>query len=261
MADSGRVLVEDEDGLRVLTLSRPATRNAMDTPMLEGLADALHRASRDASCRALLLTGAGGAFSSGGDVAALGGEDSVSVAAEWTALSSEIAHAVFHAAKPVVAAVDGPAYGAGFALAIACDVVLLSERATLGPVFVQRGIIPDHAALWFLPRIVGLRAAMDLVFSGRPIDAARAASIGLCTRVLPTEGFAAAARTAARELAAGPTRALGAAKLIMNKGLETDMETVQAFERLLQPAMFATDDAREAFAAFRERRPPVFRGR
>ncbi len=168
---------------------------------------------------------------------------------------------IFHAEKPVVSAVDGPAMGAGFALAVACDVVLASERARFGPVFTRRGIIPDHAALWFLPRQIGLLPAKELIFSGRVVEAQEALQLGLCSRVLPAEGFGAAARDYARELAAGPTKALGAAKVIMNKALETDLWTTQVFERLVQPGLFASHDFAEGFAAFRERREPRFEGR
>ncbi|MGE3621424.1 MAG: enoyl-CoA hydratase/isomerase family protein [Acidimicrobiia bacterium] len=257
----GTVVVTQVEGLRILTLTRPGKLNGMDTPMLEALHAAMREAAWDRDVRAILLTGHGDAFSAGGDPAEMAGDDPLGTADRWTQISADLASRIFHAEKPVVAAVDGVAVGAGFALALACDVVLASERARFGPVFVRRGILPDHAALWFLPRVVGLLAAKDLMFSGRVLDAGEAAELRLCTRVLPTEGFAEAARAEAAELAAGPTRALAAAKLVMNKGLETDMWTVQAFERLVQPGLFASEDFAEGFAAFAERRPPRFRGR
>lgn len=257
---AGQVIVENVDGLRILTLSRPGKFNGMDTPMLTSLAEEVRRAAFDRSVRAVLLTGAGDVFSAGGDPAEMAGDDPVAIADLWTNISTEVAGRIFRMEKPVVSAVDGIAIGAGFALALACDVVLASERARFGPVFTRRAIIPDHAALWFLPRIVGVLTAKELVLSGRIVEADEAQRIGLCTRMLPAEGFAEAARTYAGELAAGPTRALGAAKLVMNKGLETDMETVQAFERMVLPALFATADFTEAFAAFAAKREPRFRG-
>lgn len=258
---AGQVLVEDVEGLRILTLSRPGRFNGMDTPMLTSLADEVRRAAWDRSVRAVLLTGEGDAFSAGGDPAEMAGADPLGTADLWTNISGDVAGRIFRMEKPVVSAVDGVAIGAGFALALACDVVLASERARFGPVFTRRAIIPDHAALWFLPRIVGVLKAKELVLSGRTVDAPEAERIGLCTRVLPAAGFAEAARDHALALASGPTRALGAAKLVMNKGLETDMETVQAFERMVLPALFATSDFQEAFAAFAAKRDPVFRGR
>ncbi|MFV0315874.1 MAG: enoyl-CoA hydratase/isomerase family protein [Microthrixaceae bacterium] len=257
----GYVGVEQIEGLRVLTLTRPGRHNGMDTQMLVGLADEMRRAAWDRDVRAVLITGAEGTFSAGGDPSEMAGEDPLGTADLWTQISADVASRIFHAEKPVVAAVEGVAIGAGFALAIACDVVLASETARFGPVFVRRGILPDHAALFFLPRIVGLLAAKDLMFSGRVLDATEAESLRLCTRVLPAEGFAEAALEEARDLAAGPTRAMAAAKLVMNKGLETDMWTVQAFERLVQPGLFSSEDFQEGFAAFRERRDPEFRGR
>lgn len=256
----GTVLVEDVEGLRILTLSRPGRFNGMDTPMLMSLVEEMRRAAWERSVRAVLLTGEGEVFSAGGDPAEMAGSDPLGIADLWTNISADVAGRIFRMEKPVVSAIDGIAIGAGFALAIACDVVLASERARFGPVFTRRAIIPDHAALWFLPRIVGVLKAKELVLSGRVVDAVEAEQIGLCTRLLPADGFAEAARDYALGLAAGPTRALGAAKLIMNKGLEHDMETVQAFERMVLPALFATADFEEAFAAFAAKRDPIFRG-
>ena len=254
----GRVEIEDQGGLRVLTLSRPGRHNGMDSPMLEALATAVRGAARDPAVRCVLLTGAPGAFSAGGDPKEMTGPDRLEVLDRWTQISAEVTGWLFRAEKPVVSAVDGVAIGAGFALAIACDVVLASQRSSFTPVFVRRGILPDHGALWFLPRLVGVRRAMELVLSGRSVDSAEAARIGLVTEVLADESFADAARDYARRLAEGPALAQGYAKLVMNKGLETDLWTVQAFERVAQPALFASADFAEGFAAFLEHRPPRF---
>ncbi len=256
----GRVLVEDEDGLRVLTLSRPGRYNGMDTPMLDALATAVRDAARDPGVSCMLLTGDDGAFSAGGDPAEMTGPRADVVVDHWTQVSSEVTGWLFRAEKPVVCAVDGVAVGAGFALAVACDIVLASERSTFAPVFVRRGILPDHAALWFLPRLVGLRRAMELVLSGRTVGAAEAAAIGLVTAVVPDEGFRAAARAYAQELASGPAAAQGYAKLVLHSGLDGNLWTVQAFERMVQPSLFASPDFAEGFAAFFERRSPRFGG-
>ena len=256
----GCVLVRNDEGLRVLTLSRPDRHNGMDSPMLEQLADEVRSAARDASVRCVLITGDAGTFSAGGDPHEMTGADRFGVLDRWTQVSAEVAGWIFRAEKPVVAAVDGLAIGAGFALAITCDVVLASQRASFGPVFVQRGIVPDHGALWFLPRLIGLQAAKDLVFSGRRVGAREALDLGLVARVLPDDGFADAAVAYAKSLASGPTLALGYSKLIMNKGLETDLWTVQAFERVAQPSLFASDDFAEGFTAFLEHREPRFTG-
>lgn len=254
----GRVHVESEDGLRVLTLSRPGRYNGMDTPMLDALATAVRDAARDPGVRCVLLTGDEGAFSAGGDPAEMTGPHADAVVDHWTQVSSEVTGWLFRAEKPVVCAVDGVAVGAGFALAIACDVVLASECSTFTPVFVRRGILPDHAALWFLPRLVGLRRAMELVLSGRTVGAAEAAAIGLVTRVMPDDGFGPGARAYARELASGPTTAQGYAKLVLHSGLDGNLWTVQAFERMVQPSLFTSPDFAEGFAAFFERRSPHF---
>lgn len=257
----GAVEEERDGGLTILTLSRPDRLNGMDEAMLEDLAARLRRAAWDREVRAILLTGAGDAFSAGGDPKMLSAPDPLPVVDHLTHLSAEIAGRIFHCEKPVVAAVDGPAFGAGFALALACDVVLASDRARFGPVFSRRGILADHGALFFLPRVVGLLRAKELMLSGRVVEADEAQRIGLCTEMLSAQDFPAAARAYALELATGPTLALGAAKVVMNKGLETDLWSVQMFERFIQPRLFSSDDFVEGFAAFRERRPPSFEGR
>ena len=145
-------------------------------------------------------------------------------------------------------------------MALACDVVLASDRARFGPVFTRRAILPDHAALWFLPRVVGLLAAKEMIFSGRIIEAAEAAQVGLCTRLLSVDGFNTAVHSYCRDLAVGHTRALCAARAIMNKGLESDLWNVQTYERLVQPALFESDDYSEGFDAYREGREPQFKG-
>lgn len=259
---SSQVTIADDGGLRTITMSRPDRRNSMDTPLLEGLVSAVQDAVWDRDVRAVLLTGdpAGRAFSAGGDPAEMAGEDALAVEDRWTNIAADVASRIFHAEKPVVAAVDGPAVGAGCALALACDVVLASPRARFAPVFIQRGILPDHALLWFLPRQIGLLRAKELVLSGRTVGADEAERLGLCTRVLRDNDFAGAAHRYAADLAEGPTKALGAAKVVMNKGLETDMWSVQVFERLVQPRLFESEDFREGFAAFAEKRAPHFRG-
>ncbi|MDA8280121.1 MAG: enoyl-CoA hydratase/isomerase family protein [Actinomycetota bacterium] len=254
----GRVLVDNDGALRVLTLSRPGRYNGMDTPMLEALATAVRDAARDPGVRCVLLTGADGAFSAGGDPAEMTGPHADAVVDRWTQISTEVTGWIFRAEKPVVCAVDGVAVGAGFALAIACDIVLVSKRSTLVPVFVRRGILPDHAALWFLPRLVGLRRAMELVLSGRAVDGDEAARIGLATEAMPDEGFAAAARSYAHRLASGPGCAQGYTKLVLHSGMDSNLWTVQAFERIAQPSLFASPDVAEGFAAYFERRDPRF---
>lgn len=260
MSEHGQVLQHDVGPLRVLTLSRPGSLNGMDSDMLNQLDASVRAAVRDDAVRGILLTGDGEAFSAGGDPRELTGPDPASVARQWTHISMAVTSQLFHAAKPVLAAVDGPAVGAGFALALACDVVLASPTARFGPVFLRRAILPDHAALWFLPRAVGLLRAKELVFSGRIVEVDEARDIGLCTEVLPADGFSDEALRRARELAEGPTHALGAAKLAMNKGMEGDLWTVQTFEQLLQPMLFGSDDFREGFQAYADGRPPHFEG-
>ena len=255
----GRVLVRDDGGLRVLTLSRPDRHNGMDSPMLEQLADAVRSASREASVRCILITGHGETFSAGGDPREMTGAERLDVLDRWTQVSAEVTGWIFRAEKPVVAAVDGLAIGAGFALAIACDIVLASQRATFGPVFVQRGIVPDHGALWFLPRLIGLRRALELTLRNRRLASDEAHNWGLINDVVEDDALAVYVAKIAAELADGPTEAFGDAKRLLRASLEHSLESQLAREAETLCRALEGDEAATGLAAFAEKRVPKFR--
>ncbi|HEY4410448.1 MAG TPA: enoyl-CoA hydratase/isomerase family protein, partial [Acidimicrobiia bacterium] len=180
------ILQSQDAGLVTLTLDRPGVLNAMDDAMAAELLAAFDRAAADPTVRAVLLTGAGRAFTAGqdlGDVAQMreAGGFAEHLAATWNPLIQR----VWTLEKPVVAAVNGPAIGAGCALALACDLVLASEQALFVAAFSKLGFIPDAGLTWFLPRLVGMAKAMEIVYLGDPIDAARALTIGLVNEVVP----------------------------------------------------------------------------
>jgi 2-(1,2-epoxy-1,2-dihydrophenyl)acetyl-CoA isomerase len=231
--------------------------------MREVLRDALDEAASAAEVRCVLLTGRGRAFSAGADIENMlelqrrGARDEIRRRVE---LGASIVRRVRSMAKPVVAALNGIAAGAGANLALACDVRLGSERAGFAESFVHIGLVPDWGGLYFLVRLVGPGRAADLMLTGARVDAARSLSLGLLEHVFPEDSFEREALAYATRLAAGPARALARIKAGLELAAGGTLEAVLAFEREVQPALFADDDCLEGLRAFLEKRPPRFSG-
>jgi 2-(1,2-epoxy-1,2-dihydrophenyl)acetyl-CoA isomerase len=256
------VLVAQGDGVATLTLNRPEARNALDLAMRAALATALRDLEADPSVRVLIVQGAGEHFCAGGDVKLL--QDHRMTAGEGRSRVEALNEAVLALARfraPTIAMVDGGAVGAGCNLALACDLVVASDRARFGEVFARLGLVPDAGGLHFLPRRVGLARAKELVFTADIIEAAEAERIGLVNRVVPVAELATHTQALARRIAAGPPRALALAKSLLNRSLAVDLETTMAWEAVVQGVLLASEDHREGLAAFFERRPARFVGR
>jgi 2-(1,2-epoxy-1,2-dihydrophenyl)acetyl-CoA isomerase len=168
--------------------------------------------------------------------------------------------AVLDCEKPVVAAVNGTAAGIGAHLALACDLVIAADTARFIEVFARRGLVPDGGGCWLLPRLVGLQRAKELVFFGDELPAAEAERLGLVNRVVPADEVAGVAGAWAARLAAGPTRAIGLSKGLLNRSLDSDRATAFREEALAQEINMTTQDANEGVAAFVERRDAEYRG-
>ncbi len=251
-----------EGSIALITLNRPASRNALNRRLAEELLELLRRCAGE-EVRAVLITGAGKAFSAGGDLLEL-----------WGGIEGEgedldvILQETYHPPilrliglpKPVIAAVNGPAVGAGCDLALACDLRLASEEARFGEVFSRVGLAPDCGGSYLLPRLVGVGKALELIFTGEIIDAAEALRIGLVNRVVPAAKLMEESLEVARALAEGPTLALGLAKRNVWQGLGLGLEAALAREAEAQGRLARTSDFREGVAAFREKREPRFRG-
>ncbi|WP_093837294.1 enoyl-CoA hydratase-related protein [Streptomyces aidingensis] len=267
------VRYEVTESLAAITLNRPDAMNALDVRTKEALRDALHRAADDPGVRAVLLTGAGRAFCVGQDLkehtahlaersAGEGGE-----AAGDGALSTVAEHynpitrAIAAMPKPVVAAVNGAAAGAGMGFALAADYRVVSERAKFTTAFAGVALSTDSGLAWTLPRFVGPGRAADLLLFPRTIDAREAERLGIAQRVVPAEELAETAAGVARALAAGPTLAYASIKRALAFAASHTLEETLELEAGLQLRAGASEDHRAAVAAFVAKQAPVFRGR
>jgi 2-(1,2-epoxy-1,2-dihydrophenyl)acetyl-CoA isomerase len=257
------VRVERHDAVAVVVLDRPEVMNRLEGAMREDLLAALGKIADDASVRAAMITGAGGQFSAGADIEELvslhesGERDEIRRRVD---LGAAVVRQLRAMPKPVIAAVDGNAAGAGMNLALACDIRLGSERTVFTESFVRIGLVPDWGGLHSLVRLVGAGRAADLVMTGERLSAQRAEAIGILQRVFPSDTFAGDALRYAKRLADGPPRALAAMKEGLRFATDESLEQVLALERDAQPALFAGDDCLEGLLAFLEKRVPIFGG-
>ena len=254
------LIVEQAGGVRTITLNRPETFNALNEQLKTELLAALKAASRDDEVRCVVLTGAGKAFCAGQDLKETRDTFS-SVRASLRDTYNPIARLLYGMEKPVIAAVNGVAAGAGFSLALACDLRIMADNASYRLAFSSIGLIPDCAATYTLPRLIGRSMALELAYTGRAVEAEEATRLGLANRVVPAERLGEEVMSLARTLAARPTRALGLTKRAMNHALAADMESAMQYEAYTQEIAAETEDFTEGVAAFREKRQPQFHGR
>ncbi|WP_395310690.1 enoyl-CoA hydratase-related protein [Mycobacterium sp. AMU20-3851] len=254
MSDS--LLVEDRDGIRTLTLNRPHRKNAIDVELWHALAAALRAADTDDAVRAVVLTGAGGAFCSGADI---GTGETVHPRRKLQRLT-DVALALHNLTVPTIAKVTGVAVGAGWNLALGCDLVVATPESKFCQIFAKRGLSVDLGGSWLLPKIVGLQQAKRLVLLADMIDAAEAHELGLVTWVQEADAIDAFVDTLAQRLAAGPPYALSQSKALLNDGATATFAEALGNEARAQPGNFATADSGEAYAAFAAKRDPEFTG-
>lgn len=252
------ILREDHrDGVRTLTLNRPHRRNAITLELWGELGAALRRIARDREVRAVVVTGAGGAFCSGADVT-----DSDPYAAPFGKLQAiaDVAQQLHELPVPTVAKVRGVAVGAGWNLALGCDLVIATPDAKFSQVFARRGLSLDCGGSWLLPKLVGMQQAKRLALLAETIDAAEARALGLVTWIEAEEDIDAAVDRVALRLAAGPPVAVAQTKALLNEGADRTMREALASESRAQAVNFATADVPEAYAAFAEKRDAAFTG-
>jgi enoyl-CoA hydratase len=252
-----------DDGVVILTLSLPERRNAMTGELTEAWVDAVASLSGDRSVRVVVVTGEGSAFCSGGDLSWIGESPDLTVDAvrdrmlpfykAWLGIRDlEV---------PTIAAINGPAIGAGLCLALACDLRYAASGAVMSVPFTALGMHSGMAATWLLPEAVGLPVARELLFTGRRVDAAEALRIGLVNGVFETEELLDGALGVARQIAANGPVAIRLTTAGLRHGGHSSLEASLAYEALAQPVTFASADLTEGLAAAKERRTPNFTGR
>lgn len=256
MPEQRLLLCSDRNGVRTLTLNRPHRKNAINRELWIALAEALTAAGKDRGVRAVVITGAGGAFCSGADISTPDDSHPVHKLQRLT----DVALALHELPKPTIAKVTGVAVGAGWNLALGCDLVIATPASTFCQIFAKRGLSVDLGGSWLLPKIVGLQQAKRLVLLADTIDAAQAHTLNLVTWVVSAAEIDDFVTDIADRLAAGPTIALAHSKALLNEGADAAMRDALANEARAQGVNFATDDAREAYAAFAEKREPSFTG-
>jgi 2-(1,2-epoxy-1,2-dihydrophenyl)acetyl-CoA isomerase len=255
------VVRERHGATLVIRLNRPERRNAFDLEVRQGIADAVLEARDDDAVRAVVITGTDGIFCAGGDLKSLSeAKRPVFKDRERIRRLHHLFHHLVNLEKPVIAAVDGPAFGAGFNLALACDFVIATPRARFCAVFGRIGLVPDLGGFFLLPRIVGLQRAKDLVFSAREVDAEEARSLGIVMQLAAPDRLMDEALALAARYHDASTEALGIAKNILNRSFNLDQDTLAELEANAQALALHTAYHDEAVANFLGKRPLRFKG-
>ena len=266
-----RDLLYARDGhIATITLNRPDRLNAISAAMLESLSAALRQADADSEVRVIVLTGAGRGFCSGLDLkdtggALAGGGQGTGGGGGLLGPRFDLAGSppmVLHSTdKPVLCALNGPAVGYGFDLALGCDIRIASDQARLGAVFTKRGIVPESGGSWLLPRLVGWAKASELAFRGAMLNAEEALKLGLVNAVVPHERLPSETQAWANDISSNAPLAVQATKRMMRLGLEESFEANVHHVYLQLLPLFASHDFREGLQSFLEKREPRFEGR
>jgi len=250
-----------EEGIATMTMNRPQKLNAFNMGMYRGMLEIIKDVARDETVRVLVITGTGRAFCVGADVKSL--EQDLEKG-PWTTSDVEsdlLPIPLRKMNKPVIAAINGVTAGGGYDLACACDIRIASDKATFSTIFVRRGLLPTLGGTYFLPRLIGIDKACELIWTGDMIDAREAERIGLVTRVVPHDELETATKELAVKLVKGPPLAIAKSKQVIYKGLNMELEP--ALNDIMEAVaeLGQTEDHREALRAFLEKREPVFKGR
>jgi enoyl-CoA hydratase len=268
--DAPLILEAHEDGVTTLTFNDPDHLNAMTRRMGEAFADRLARLGSEPGVRAVVLTGSGRAFSAGGDFGMLNelaadGRARPGIARRGIRDTMRSFYKLFLSVRdlpcPTIAAINGPAIGAGFCVALACDMRFIAEEAKVGLNFTKLGVHPGMAATWTLPRLVGPAIAAELLYTSRLIRGAEAASMGLANRALAKDQVLATATEVAREIASCSPIAVQGTKRSLVRSLDATLEDQLSFEASEQAVTFETEDVHEGLAAVQAKRAPKFEGR
>ena len=258
---SDTILVKKlETAVAVVYLNRPKTLNCFNNELLETLRDTCMALDADPEVRVIVITGSGRGFCAGGDLSILMASTTPEVCEENMRVANEAITALFHMKKPTIAMVNGAAAGAGFNLALACDIVFASEKAKFMQSFVNVGIASDCGGHYLLRKAVGDHLAKELMFTARPVTAQEGKDLGFVNRICSPETLEEETLAFAAGLAKKAPMAISATKVLLNKAEEMSLDEVLAAEAAHQTALLLSADCKEGIAAFREKRDPVFRG-
>lgn len=261
------VISETKNAIATITLNRPEALNALNLELAQQLAAAVQAAEHDASVRCVVIRGAGGHFMAGGDLKFFKGELGRPPEERRRFFRSvvETVHptmlAIRRMEKPVIASVEGAAAGFGLSLMCACDLAIAADNAYFSLAYISIATSPDGSGSFFLPRIVGLRHAMEIALLGERFDARRALELGLINRLVPLDRLTAETEALAARLASGPTHAYGATKRLLNASLDRTLEAQLEAEAASFAGCSATEDFVEGITAFTEKRKPAYKGR
>ena len=264
------LLASLEDGVALLTLNRPDSRNALSDTLSPALRRLIARLAEMREARCVVLTGAGTAFCAGGDVKGMGGQQAPrperptrreDIIADLSERQRSLTGALYHLPQPTIAALPGPAAGAGLSIALACDLRIAAERAFVTTGFANVGLAGDYGATFFLPRLVGQARARELFFTGDRVDAQTCLALGIVNRVVPNDSLMEETLALARRLAEGPSVAYRLMKQNLDRADREDLDTCLGFEAEATVESGSSEDHKEAVRAFIEKRKPHFRGR
>lgn len=265
MSENDEILTSFEDEIKTLTLNLPHKRNALSAPNALRLAEEIEK-SEDDGTRAIILTGAGGAFCAGADLAQKGfeklgqpGAPAEQYMYELVAATyHRLANAVYNVPRPVIAAVDGVAAGFGCSLALNADITLAADRARFIEIFINISLIPDGGSTYILPKIVGLKKAMEMIFTGDPVPAEEALRLNMVNRVYPHEELMDRTREWARKLADGPVRSMGIAKKTVYEAYLMSQDQALDVENRRQARLLTNPDFENAVLAFFQKKKPTY---
>jgi 2-(1,2-epoxy-1,2-dihydrophenyl)acetyl-CoA isomerase len=252
---------EVADGVATITLNRPEVYNALNDEITFELQDALKTVAKDEAVRVVVLTGAGKAFCSGQDLKAASGQQKRSFQDSLQKRYNPIIRAMRSLPKPIICRLNGVAAGAGASLALACDLIVASEEASLIEIFINIGLVPDSGSSYFLPRLVGTAKAFELCAMGQRLKAEEAFSIGLVNKVCPSDQLDSTVKGFTSYFATAPTKSVGLIKKMLNRSSTATLDDMLEYEAYCQEIVGQSEDYKEGVTAFLEKRKPSFKGR
>lgn len=255
------LLYNVENGTATIALNRPDVYNALNDEITYELQDALKAAAKDDQVRVVVLTGEGKAFCSGQDLKAASGQEKRSFIDSLHKRYNPIIRAMRNLPKPIVCRLNGVAAGAGCSLALACDVIVAADEATLIEVFINIGLVPDSGSSYFLPRLVGMAKAFEMCSMGTRVKAKEAEAIGLINKAVPADQLDQAVKAYTDYYSQAPTKSIGMIKKMLNRAATSSLDDMLEYEAYCQEIAGNSADYKEGVAAFLEKRKPVFKGK